>query len=111
MNGLRLLAFVLPLGLDLRGRRRARRRRELTARDRLRVSALLVMFEGGMPLIGGDGAPLARTISPVADYLADAALIGLGAWMLLAGGGEERRAARLKVTRGSRSSPWASTSA
>ena len=103
MNVLRLLAFVLPLGLDSFAVAAALGAAgDLTSRDRLRVSALFVMFEGGMPLIGVVvGAPLARTIGPVADYVAVAALIGLGAWMLLAGGdGEERRAARLRMTHG-----------
>ena len=102
MNVLRLLAFVLPLGLDTFAVAAALGATgDLTTRDRLRVSALFVVFEGGMPLIGvAVGAPLARTIGPVADYLAVAALIGLGAWMLLAGGGEERRAARLRMTHG-----------
>ena len=42
------------------------------------MSALFVVFEGGMPLIGvAVGAPLTRTIDPVADYPAVvAALIG-----------------------------------
>ena len=103
MNVLRLLAFVLPLGLDSFAVAAALGATgDLTSRDRLRLSALFVVFEGGMPLIGlAVGAPLARTIGPVADYLAVAALIGLGAWMLLAGGdGEERRAARLRMTHG-----------
>lgn len=103
VNVLRLLAFVLPLGLDSFAVAAALGATgDLTIRDRLRVSALFVVFEGGMPLIGvAAGAPLARTIGPVADYLAVAALIGLGAWMLLAGGdGEERRAARLRMTHG-----------
>jgi putative Mn2+ efflux pump MntP len=101
---LRLLAFVLPLGLDTFAVAAALGAAgSLTGRDRLRVSVLFVMFEGGMPLIGlAAGAPLARTIGSVADYLAVAALIGLGAWMLLAGRDdeEEERAARLKITHG-----------
>lgn len=99
---LRLLAFVLPLGLDSFAVAAALGATgNLTGRDRLRVSALFVTFEGGMPLIGiAAGAPLARMIGPVAAYLAVAALLGLGVWMLLVGGGEEQRAVRLKMTRG-----------
>lgn len=103
MSILRLLAFVLPLGLDsfavaaalgAAGR--------LTARDRLRVSALFVVFEGGMPLIGlAAGAPLARAVGGVADYLAVGALAAMGAWMLLARGDrDEERAARLGAAHG-----------
>jgi putative Mn2+ efflux pump MntP len=104
---LRLVAFVLPLGLDTFAVAAALGAAgSLTGRDRLRVSVLFVVFEGGMPLIGlAAGAPLARTIGPVADYLAVAALIGLGAWMVLAGrdgedAEEEKRAVRLKMTHG-----------
>jgi len=103
VNVLRLLAFVLPLGPDTFAVAAALGATgDLTVRGRLRLSALFVVFEGGMPLIGvALGAPLARTIGPVANYLAVAALIGLGGWMLLAGGGaEERRAARLRMTHG-----------
>ena len=103
MSVLRLLAFVLPLGLDSFAVAAALGAAgDLTARDRLRVTVLFVVFEGGMPLIGvAAGAPLARTIGPVADCLAVAALVGLGAWMVLAGGsGGENRAARLKMTHG-----------
>ena len=103
MSVLGLLAFVLPLGLDTFAVAAALGATgNLTTRDRLRVSALFVVFEGGMPLIGlAAGAPLARTIGPVADYLSVGALIGLGAWMLLAGGsGDEQRAARLRMTHG-----------
>lgn|SRR5487761_1876670 len=103
MSLLRLLAFVLPLGLDsfavaaalgAAGR--------LTARDRLRISVLFVVFEGGMPLIGlAAGAPLARAVGGVADYLAAGALAALGTWMLLSRGDQdERRAARLGAAHG-----------
>src|SRR5690349_7622569 len=56
-----------------------------------------------MPLIGlGLGAALARGIGQVADYLAGAAVIAIGAWMLLAGekDDEEERAARIITSRG-----------
>ena len=81
---LKVLAFVLPLGLDsfavaaVLGAARP-----MTAGERLRISALFMVFEGGMPLIGlGLGATTARA---VADYLAAIALFGLAAWMLLSG--------------------------
>ncbi len=101
MSVLRLLAFVLPLGLDSFAAAAALGATgDLTTRDRLRLATLFVAFESGMPLIGvAAGAPLARTIGPVADYLAVAALVGLGAWILLAGGaGEEKRVTRLRMT-------------
>ncbi len=50
-----------------------------------------------MPLIGlALGAPLARAIGDTADYVAAAALIALGAWMLVSDeDGEEKTADRL----------------
>jgi len=55
-----------------------------------------------MPLIGlGLGSALARGIGPAADYLAAAAVIGAGAWILLAGDkDEEDRASRLTSSHG-----------
>jgi putative Mn2+ efflux pump MntP len=103
MSILRLLAFVLPLGLDSFAVAAALGAAgTLTSRGRLRVSALFVAFEGGMPLIGlAAGAPLARAVGGVADYLAVGALAAMGAWMLLARGDQdEQRAARLGAAHG-----------
>jgi len=99
----RLLAFVLPLGLDSFAVAAAIGAVQVTtARQRLRISLVFVVFEGGMPLIGlGLGSALARGIGPVADYLAAVAVIGVGAWMLLAGDkDEEDRARRLTSLHG-----------
>ena len=99
---LKLLAFVLPLGLDSFAVAAAIGAvQETTARQRLRISLVFVIFEGGMPLIGmGLGSALARSVGHVADYLA-AAVIGIGAWMLLAGDkDEEDRASRLTSSHG-----------
>ena len=60
-----------------------------TTGERLRIAALFMVFEGGMPLIGlGLGATLACRAC---------ALIGLGAWMQLSGDSdaEEGKASRL----------------
>jgi manganese efflux pump family protein len=80
-----LLGFVLPLGLDsfavaaavgAAGR--------LPVRVRWRITALFVVFEAGMPLIGiALGAPLAHAIGPIANDLAAAAVVAIGLWMLL----------------------------
>jgi putative Mn2+ efflux pump MntP len=61
-----------------------------------------VIFEGGMPLIGvGLGAALAHGIGQVADYIAAATVIGIGAWMLLTGDeGEEDKAAGITGSHG-----------
>jgi putative Mn2+ efflux pump MntP len=100
---LKLLAFVLPLGLDSFAVAAAIGAvRKTTVRERLRISLVFVLFEGGMPLIGlALGSALARGIGQVADYLAAAAVIGIGAWMLLAGEkDEEEKAGRLANSRG-----------
>lgn len=100
---LKLLAFVLPLGLDSFAVAAAIGATQvITARQRLRISLIFLIFEGGMPLIGlGLGSALAHGIGHVADYLAAAAVIAIGAWMLLAGDSEdEERATRLTASRG-----------
>ena len=100
---LKLLAFVLPLGLDSFAVAAALGASQVTtAWQRLRISLVFVIFEGGMPLIGlAVGSALARGIGPGADYLAAAAVIGIGIWMLLAGDGdEEDTASRILTSRG-----------
>jgi putative Mn2+ efflux pump MntP len=100
---LRLLAFVLPLGLDSFAVAAAIGASQVTtARQRLRISLTFVVFEGGMPLIGlGLGAALARGIGHATDYVAGAAVIAVGAWMLLSRDeDEEEKASRLAAGRG-----------
>jgi manganese efflux pump family protein len=100
---LRLLAFVLPLGVDSFAVAAALGAAGLTGtRERLRVSLIFVAFEAGMPLIGlAAGAGIARAVGDVADYLAGAAVIVLGVYLLAAGDdGEERKAGRLASTHG-----------
>jgi len=100
---LKLLAFVLPLGLDSFAAAAAvGAMRVTTVRQRLRISLVFVVFEGGMPLIGlGLGAALARGIGQVAGYLAGAAVIAIGAWTLLAEDKDEQdKAGRLATSRG-----------
>jgi putative Mn2+ efflux pump MntP len=101
---LRLLAFVLPLGVDSFAVAAALGAAGLTsAAERLRVSAIFVAFEAGMPLIGvAAGGGLARLIGSVADYVAAAAVAGLGIFMLVhdtgSAGGE--KGTRLSSTHG-----------
>lgn len=100
---LKLLAFVLPLGLDSFAVAAAIGASHPTAwRERLRISVIFVLFEAGMPLIGlALGNALASGIGRIADYLAAAAVVAIGAWMLFAGGGdEEKKAARVVSSRG-----------
>jgi len=100
---LKLLAFVLPLGLDSFAVAAAVGAMQVTTVwQRLRISLVFVVFEGGMPLIGlGLGTVLARGIGQVAGYLAGAAVIAIGAWMLLAEDKDEQdKAGRLATSRG-----------
>ena len=100
---LRLLAFVLPLGLDSFAVAAAIGSMQVTTLwQRLRISLVFVIFEGGMPLVGlALGAALARGIGPVASYLAGAAVIAVGAWMLLAADkDEDEKATRFTTSRG-----------
>lgn len=100
----RLLAFVLPLGVDSFAMAAALGAAGVTkATERLRVSLIFVVFEAGMPLIGlAAGGGLARVIGGVADYVAAAAVTGLGIFMLLHGDDddEEEKAGRLNATHG-----------
>ena len=100
---LKLLAFVLPLGLDSFAVAAAIGATwPVTAGQRLRITVIFVAFEAGMPLIGLTlGSSLAHAIGDIADYLAAAAVIGVGAWMLTHGDeADEQAAGRLLATRG-----------
>lgn len=101
---LRLLAFVLPLGVDSFAVAAALGAAGLTsAAERLRISVVFVAFEAGMPLIGvAAGGGLARVIGSVADYVAAAAVAGLGIFMLVhdEDSAEEQKAGRLGSTHG-----------
>lgn len=101
---LRLLAFVLPLGVDSFAVAAALGAAGLTsAAQRLRISVIFVAFEAGMPLIGvAAGGGLARVIGSVADYVAAAAVAGLGIFMLTHhdDSAEGQKASRLSSTHG-----------
>ena len=100
---LKLLAFVLPLGLDSFAVAAALGASQVTtAWQRLRISLVFVIFEGGMPLIGlVAGSVLARGIGRIADYVAAAAVIGIGIWMLRSDNeDEEDQAGRIMTSSG-----------
>ena len=100
---LRLLLFVLPLGLDSFAVAAALGALGPSRRERWRITALFVGFEAGMPLIGlAVGAPISRAVAGIADYLAAAALAAVGAWMLFSGDedAEEERVRRLSKAHG-----------
>jgi putative Mn2+ efflux pump MntP len=100
---LKLLAFVLPLGLDSFAVAAAiGAAQAATAWQRARISLVFMIFEGGMPLLGlGLGSALAHGLGQAADYIAAAAVTGTGAWMLLSrDNDEEDKAARITTSRG-----------
>jgi manganese efflux pump family protein len=99
----KLLAFVLPLGLDSFAISAALGTQRPSRAQRWRISALFIAFEAGMPLVGlALGAPLAHLIGDSAEYVAAAALVAVGIWMLFFGDDEreEELAGRLLSTRG-----------
>jgi manganese efflux pump family protein len=99
----KLLAFVLPLGLDSFAVAAAIGAAGVSGwRARVRISIIFMIFEAGMPLIGlAVGGGLARVIGAAADYVAAAAVIALGGWMLIsARHDDDEAAARLAGTGG-----------
>ncbi len=80
---LKLVLFVLPLGLDTFAVSAALGLQGLPNRERLKVSLLLSSFEMVMPVVGVFlGRGLGAAIGSVGEYVAAAALIGLGVYML-----------------------------
>lgn len=79
----RLIALILPLGLDTFAVAAAIGVAGIDARQRLRVSLIFAAFEGAMPLIGFlVGAGVGGAIGSDADYVAGALLVALGGYML-----------------------------
>jgi putative Mn2+ efflux pump MntP len=100
----KLIALVLPLGLDTFAVAAALGMIGTTPATRLRVSVLFTAFEAGMPLIGlALGAPLGHAIGDTADYLAIGVLLAFGLYTLLSTTEhEERQLAQLAQARGPR---------
>lgn len=93
---LKLLAFVLPLGVDSFAMAAALGTQRPTRRQRWRLSLLFVAFEGGMPLIGlAIGAPLATAVGSTADYVAGGVLVAVGLWMVFADESEDETSSRI----------------
>src|SRR5437879_11731675 len=80
----RVLALVLPLGLDTFAIAAALGMTRLSAAQRIRISLLFAAFEGGMP-VGGllIGAGLGHVIGGWSEYIAIVALAGLRGSMIL----------------------------
>ena len=80
----KLILFVLPLGLDTFAVSTALGLAGLPKQQRLKISLLLSGFEMGMPVVGLlVGHALGHAIGTAADYVAAAALVALGIWMLV----------------------------
>jgi putative Mn2+ efflux pump MntP len=91
----KLVAFVLPLGVDNLAVAAAAGAAGMSRAARWRLSILFAVFEAGMPLIGlALGAPLARAIGSSSGYVAAGVLVALGGWMVFSGDGREEGAAR-----------------
>ena len=98
---LRLVALILPLALDTFAVSAALGIRGFSPAERLRVSLVLAGFEGAMPLIGVTvGIALGHAIGSAGDYLASAALVGLGTFLLLNGDDDSYETATLARSRG-----------
>jgi manganese efflux pump family protein len=92
---LKLLLFVIPLGLDSFAVAAALGLRGPTGRERVKISLLISGFETAMPVVGLlIGRGLGSAIGGAAGYVAIGLLAVLGAWMLL--GGDEREEERVR---------------
>jgi putative Mn2+ efflux pump MntP len=97
---LRLVALVVPLGLDTFAVAVALGLAGLAPRERLRVSLVFAGFETAMPLVGfAGGGLLGDAIGGAADYVAIAVLAGVGALFFL-GDDDAARTERLARARG-----------
>jgi putative Mn2+ efflux pump MntP len=79
---LSFLLFVLPLSVDTFAIAAAVGASRPTGSTRCRISAIFVLCEGGMPLVGlALGASIGHTVGNVADYLSGGLLILLGSYL------------------------------
>lgn len=93
---LRLVALLLPLSLDTFAVGAALGAAGLSPARRLRVSLVLVGFEAAMPLAGiVVGHAIGHAVGSGADYLASAALLALGAFLLVGGEDDEAETAAM----------------
>lgn len=97
----KLIALVLPLGLDTFAVAAAIGVAGLESRQRLRVSLLMVSFEAGMPLVGlALGAPLGHAVGAAADYIATGVLLAFGVYTLIAQHDEDEKLGDLATATG-----------
>jgi putative Mn2+ efflux pump MntP len=98
----KLIALVLPLGLDTFAIAAAIGMIGVSSSARRQISVLFTGFEAGMPLVGlALGAPLGQAIGAAADYVAIGVLIAFGLYTLT-GNDDDERVAELAKMRGPR---------
>jgi putative Mn2+ efflux pump MntP len=89
----KLIALVVPLGLDTFAVAAALGVLGTTRATRLRISVVFTCFEAAMPLVGlAVGAPLGRAIGAAADYVAIGVLLAFGLYTLIGSDEREERA-------------------
>ncbi len=97
----RVIALVLPLGLDTFAIAAALGMTRISGAQRVRFGLLFAAFEGGMPVVGLlIGAGLGQVIGGWSEYVAIVALAALGAYMLFGRDDNEERVKKLAATRG-----------
>jgi manganese efflux pump family protein len=97
------LWFVLPLGVDTFAITAAVGASRLSGWTQWRISAIFVIFEGGMPLVGlALGASIGHAIGGVTDYLSGGLLVLLGGYLWWADDDDDEvtKARRLTNARG-----------
>lgn len=99
---LRLLLFILPLGLDTFAVSASLGLLRPGGRERLRISLVMASFEAAMPLVGLLlGRALGAAVGAAADYIAIVVLGSVGIWMIFhEDEGEAEKASRLVDARG-----------
>jgi manganese efflux pump family protein len=98
----KLIALVLPLGLDTFAVAAAIGMIGVSSSAQRRISLLFTGFEAGMPLAGlALGVPLGHAIGAAAEYVAIAVLIAFGMYTL-AGDDDDERVAELAQMTGVR---------
>jgi putative Mn2+ efflux pump MntP len=97
----KLIALVLPLGLDTFAVAAAIGMIGVSASERRRISLLFTGFEAGMPAIGlALGVPLGHAIGAAADYVATGVLIAFGIYTMSSADEDNERLAELTQMRG-----------
>ncbi len=96
---LKLIALIVPMGLDTFGVALALGIAGLPAHQRLRIAFLFAGFETVMPLVGvALGVPLGHALGEAADYAAAGLIVALGVYMLVERAEDAKRL--LSLTRG-----------